>query len=310
MLKIFINIILFISTIFSQEEIGGTLYGEDLISFLRQNYKTTSTPGYDNARDILYSQVDSQDGSLRGIYTNFEIQLNPNADPSSNAYDQGIDCEHLWPQSMYQGTNPMKSDMHHLRPCKSNVNSSRGNKPYNEINDSSTNNWYWLNINSSNIPNSNIDEYSESSSSFFEPREDKKGDIARSMFYFYTMYSEVANDNFFEPQMEILLQWHYQDPVNSTEIDRTWKIAQYQQNKPNPFILDSTLIQRAYFQSSSLVGDINLDLVVNILDIVFLAGFILGDNDLDSQQLLAADLNVDEQINVLDIVEIINIILE
>ena len=310
MLKIFINIILFISTIFSQEEIGGTLYGEDLISFLRQNYKTTSTPGYDNARDILYSQVDSQDGSLRGIYTNFEIQLNPNADPSSNAYDQGIYCEHLWPQSMYQGTNPMKSDMHHLRPCKSNVNSSRGNKPYNEINDSSTNNWYWLNINSSNIPNSNIDEYSESSSSFFEPREDKKGDIARSMFYFYTMYSEVANDNFFEPQMEILLQWHYQDPANSTEIDRTWMIAQYQQNKPNPFILDSTLIQRAYFQSSSLVGDINLDLVVNILDIVFLAGFILGDNDLDSQQLLAADLNVDEQINVLDIVEIINIILE
>ena len=74
--------------------------------------------------------------------------------------------------------------------------------------------------------------------------------------------------------------------------------------------MDSTLIQRAYFQSSSLVGDINIDLVVNILDIVFLAGFILGDNDLDSQQLLAADLNLDEQINVLDIVEIINIILE
>ena len=310
MLKIFINIICFVSISFSQEEIGSGLYGEDLISFLRQNYKTTSTPGYDNARDILYSQIDSQDGSLYGIYTNFEIQLDPGEDPSANAYEQGIDCEHLWPQSMYEGTNPMKSDMHHLRPSKSNVNSSRGNKPYNEINDSSTDHWYWMNINSTNIPNSNIDEYSESSSSFFEPREDRKGDVARSMFYFFTMYSEVANELFFQDQMEILYQWHIQDPANSAEIDRTWMIAPYQQNKPNPYILDSSLVQRAYFQSENIVGDINFDSIVNILDIVLLAGYILGDNDLNQQQLVVSDLNLDEQINVLDIVEIINIILE
>ena len=31
------------------------------------------------------------------------------------------------------------------------------------------------------------------------------------------------------------------------EVIRTWAIAAYQQNKPNPFILDETLIIRAYF---------------------------------------------------------------
>ena len=40
---------------FSQEEIGAGLFGEDLINYLRQNYKTTSTPGYDNARYSIQS---------------------------------------------------------------------------------------------------------------------------------------------------------------------------------------------------------------------------------------------------------------
>ena len=41
----------------------------------------------------------------------------------------------------------MKSDMHHLRPCKENVNSYRSNKPFNESNDNSTNNWLWQSFN-------------------------------------------------------------------------------------------------------------------------------------------------------------------
>ncbi len=60
----------------------------------------------------------------------------------------------------------------------------------------------------SSIPPNNIDEYSESETAYFEPREDRKGDIARSMFYFYTMYSEVADDDFFEGQQEVLKIWH------------------------------------------------------------------------------------------------------
>ena len=247
---------LFISLLFMQDEIGSGLYSSDLINYLNNNYKTNSVLSYGSARDVLYGEIEapSNNGQVYGVYTRYSVALPLGVDPSSYLYDNGMDCEHVWPQSMYEGSSPMKSDMHHLRPCKSNVNSSRGNKPFNEIDDNLTNTWYWLNTQLNNIPSSNIDEYSESGSSYFEPREDMKGDIARSMFYFYTIYSSVADDDFFNLQKEILYQWHNNDPVNNNEINRTWAIAGYQNNIPNPFIIDSTLIYRCYFYDESELG--------------------------------------------------------
>ena len=35
--------------------------------------------------------------------------------------------------------------------------------------------------------------------------------IARTMFYFYTMYLEVADDDFFEGQKDILKTWQFLD---------------------------------------------------------------------------------------------------
>ena len=125
--------------------------------------------------------------------------------------------------------------MHALRPCKDNVNSSRGNKPFGENSDSQTDTWFWMNQSQSSIPTSNINEYSESETAYFEPREDRKGDIARTMFYFYTMYSEVADDDFFEGQKEVLKIWHELVSADEEEIIRTWQIADYQENKPPPY---------------------------------------------------------------------------
>ena len=157
------------------------------------------------------AEIDNNNGSVYGIYTNYSVVLDPNEDPSVHLYENGMNCEHLWPQSLGAGQDPAKSDMHHLRPCKENVNSSRGNKPFNDIIDSQTNTWFWLNYQSGSIPQNNIDEYSESGSNSFEPREDVKGDIARSMFYFHVMYSDIADQPFFEGQKNILKDWHYQD---------------------------------------------------------------------------------------------------
>ena len=210
---------LFFAALLGQEDIGESLHGEDLIDFLRDNYKTNTVLSYSGARETLYEIIDNDNGWVSGIYTNYSVYLPPNAGSSTSyLYDNGIDCEHIWPQSMYEGSSPMKHDMHHLRPCKSNVNSARGNKPFNNVNDSQTTTWYWMEIQSSNIPSTNIDEYSENHGSYFEPREDRKGDVARSMFYFFTMYSEVTEDGFFEPQMETLYDWHQLDPANEAEI--------------------------------------------------------------------------------------------
>jgi hypothetical protein len=302
-----LSILFFLGSIsFGQDIIGEGLFGDELINFLQQNYKTSTTLGYTNARDTMYLNIDRINGQVKGVYTNYAVDLPATGvDPSTHLYENGINCEHIWPRSMYEGEEPLKSDMHALRPCKDNVNSARNNKPFNEISNTQTIKWYWQDIETSNIPSSNIDEYSENHSSYFEPREDRKGDIARTMFYFYTMYAELADEYFFEGQKEILKIWHDQDPANEEEVTRTWQIAYYQENKPNPFILDATLVERAYFFGGAIQGDMNEDGTLNILDVVALVNIILSGSEPNS----LGDMNGDGACNILDVVILANIIL-
>ena len=56
---------------------------------------------------------------------------------------------------------------------------------------------------------------------------------------------------------------------------------------------------------NQLLGDINLDDTINVLDVVILVSIILGNADETSN----ADVNSDNLINVLDVVTLINLIL-
>ena len=126
-------LIFFQSIIYTQDLIGGGLCMEELINYINEHYKTPSVLSYSNARDILYSEIDNNNGYVYCVYTNYSVELDQNVDPSTHLYDNGMNCEHLWPQSLGAENSPMKSDMHHLRACKENVNTSRGNKPYADI---------------------------------------------------------------------------------------------------------------------------------------------------------------------------------
>jgi hypothetical protein len=82
----------------------------------------------------------------------------------------------------------------------------------------------------------------------FEPRESIKGDVARSVFYFYTIYQKQADkvDNrFFPAMLTDLCRWHRKDKVDSTEWNKTMAIARIQGNV-NPFVIDATLAERCY----------------------------------------------------------------
>ena len=76
-----------------------------------------------------------------------------------------------------------------------------------------------------------------------------------------------------QQQKEILFNWHNEDETTTEEIVRTNLIATYQENIPNPFIIDSTLINRCYFNIYNY-GDINEDGFINITDILYT--YVLG----------------------------------
>jgi glucose/arabinose dehydrogenase len=58
-----------------------------------------------------------------------------------------------------------------------------------------------------------------------------------------------------------------------------------------------------------LMGDVNYDGVINILDVLQIISYILGNSEFSSEQENLSDLNSDGVINVLDIIQIVNIIL-
>ncbi len=259
-MRIILILSIFFTIVSGQTIIGEGLSGQDLWDYIVSEYKTSSTLGYTNCRDVMYSEIDLKPGNqLTGVYSGYTITLDLSQDPSTNAYEQGINCEHTYPQSFGAGSEPMKSDMHHLFPTKSNVNSSRGNDPFEDVDDEDTDIWYRNEYSQNNIPNEFINEYAEKynpsnqSDERFEPREEQKGNTARAMFYFYAMYSNVADDQFFEIQKETLMNWHYYDAADEIETERTWEIAQYQDGLPNPFVLDSTLAGRIWYPQSNLL---------------------------------------------------------
>ena len=67
-----------------------------------------------------------------------------------------------------------------------------------------------------------------------------------------------------------------------------------------------------YFNSSGalLLGDLNQDYVLDILDIVQLVNIVIGNQDPNSSQIWSADLNSDGLFNVLDVVLLSSIVLD
>ena len=110
------------------ESIFPGIFGEELKQLLVNNYKTSSTLGYNNARDIMYSEIDIKpNNQLTGVYSGYTITLDLSQDPSTNT--NKVLIVNIIGLKLRSSSEPMKSDMHHLFPTKSNADSSRGNDP-------------------------------------------------------------------------------------------------------------------------------------------------------------------------------------
>ena len=230
-----------------QEYIAPNLTGENLLQYILQEYSVSNPLGYNGARDQMYSSIDKVNGQIIGVYTGYTITSNNRTD----AFNKGINTEHVWPQGLFDKNEPMRGDIHHIFPTRIEANSARSNYPFDEIPDNQTDKWFYLSNESNVIPSSNIDLYSElDNGRAFEPREDFKGNVARAIFYFWSVYQNraVVKDDvsFFNGMKDVLYDWHKHDPVDEMEWNRSLGAEQVQGNK-NPFVHDSTLVDRVYF---------------------------------------------------------------
>ncbi|MGM0705025.1 MAG: endonuclease [Bacteroidota bacterium] len=221
------------------------LEGTELAEQLRDDFGDPATYEYDVARDSLYGRVFNENEEVEAFYTGFTAPLLEGQSPSASMAEEGINAEHLWPQSLGAGELPARSNMHILVPARENVNSARSNFPFGVIAPDDVDTWY-RNATSQNVapPESEQPEWSRVAGNRFEPRDVSKGEVARALFYFQLVYPGRADGAFLAQQEEDLRTWHEDHPVSEAEQRRNVLIASQQSNKLNPFALDPSLIDR------------------------------------------------------------------
>lgn len=168
--------------------------------------------GYNVARDRMYGQIDNHHGLVTCVYTGRSALFNTRAGANSNS----INTEHTWPQSFYNQREPERADLHHLFPTDVNANSKRANYPFARVTNST-----WS------------EGGSKLGNNLFEPRDEHKGMLSRSMLYFIVRYGNAGN--FWGNQESIFRQWSDLYSPDSLEIRRNDEVFKYQKNR-NPFI--------------------------------------------------------------------------
>jgi hypothetical protein len=199
--------------------------------------------GYNAARVQMYGFVEQIGGQIGCVYTGFQQAS------EFVTYPDPINAEHVVPQSFYNSANPMKGDIWSLRPCHGSANSARSNSPFGEVSDASAQ-WYGTDGSGNytaqgSIP-SNPDDWSERSGDVWEPRESQKGDVARAVFYFYTMYPTEAGTLSDVGDPATLYQWHLDDPIDAFELTKNDRVEIAQGNR-NPYLDHPDWVYRVWF---------------------------------------------------------------
>ncbi|MCO4754802.1 MAG: endonuclease [Bacteriovoracaceae bacterium] len=186
------------------------------------------------------------DGSIVDMYSEMPNYADPytykSKSQSCGNYRRESDCynrEHIFPQSVFNKRSPMRSDFFHVYPSDGYVNGRRSNFPFGEVNRPT-----WTSANGSKVGKNSSGGYS---GKVFEPIDEFKGDIARSLLYFATRYEDQVSrwhhamlngtkDQVYKAWfLKLLLKWHKQDPVSEHEIRRN-NVGQSFQGNRNPFI--------------------------------------------------------------------------
>lgn len=250
----------------------------DIISAKNINWHYGDLTNYYNQTDLdkYYDYGAANTTILLDMYS--EIPTGPDAYEyttaniigSASAEGQGWNREHMMPQSTFYSNYPMYSDLFYVVPTDARINQLRSNYPYGIVGSTI----YYTFTNTSKIGNCAIPGMTYTGR-VYEPINEFKGDIARSLLYFAVRYEgKLGTFNFnnntnpasdtnpldgteeraFDPAyIAMLLQWHQQDPVSQREIDRNNAVYTLQKNR-NPFIDNPTWVNAIWGQTPDTVA--------------------------------------------------------
>lgn len=233
---------------------GTALLGQlhDLITTTHKkytSYEDCSSPSY-------VVQTD------RGSTSNYVMEFYSQIDMSKSWGSGSVGTwnrEHVWCKSLSNNlwktvknsTKNAGSDMHHIRPAESGLNSTRGNNKFGVV----------QNGEAAYTKGGTVALGGYVGGGTFEPLDNVKGDVARIVMYVYTHYNTYSNvggttngsgsadcfgtlkfTNVVSASSEsaaiaMLLEWNELDPVDDIERNRNEAVYEIQGNR-NPFIDD------------------------------------------------------------------------
>ena len=133
-----------------------------------------------------------------------------------------LNCEHTVPQSFFGSSDPMVSDVMHLRPSWSAANGGRSNFPFVELADDKATQWFGPNFHETQTKPLFSENYSAGSKSQFRPRKADRTDVARVVAYFFSRYpTQAGNVTSVFPSVDTMIEWS-QIPITDLQY------AQYQ----------------------------------------------------------------------------------
>ncbi len=211
---------------------GDELYSS-LNSLLSKDYHSLS---YKEARQHLYKTVDRRpDGALYYLYSGDGPKDEDQVKDPNRRRLGNYNCEHVVPQSWFQKSRPMRSDLHHLFTEQTSCNGSRANYNLTEVDDAK------------NLRNCGTVDHPAQE---FEPNAGK-GEVARATLYFLVRHPGYVGDKGVETKpadLEQLLKWHKEYPVSDYELHRNETIQDVQGNR-NPFIDFPELAEKVDFSA-------------------------------------------------------------
>jgi endonuclease I len=200
-----------------------TLSDSALKTALFNRIRNQTALSYKRARSALFvpsnGGIDVNQGWIECLYTGRKVKADGSTDPG------GLNTEHSWPQSLGAQRPPAESDLHHLFATDSSANSRRGNLPFGETDCADSQSCDWM------MGGSKLGPVRGGAAKVFDVRLERRGDIARALFYFSVRYQKAIADS----EEEFLRAWNQADPPDALELERNVRIVSAQKNS-NPFV--------------------------------------------------------------------------